>query len=400
MEYQSFFADRVADIRSEDRYRIFAHLQRQVGDAPMAHFFHKPGDPLAEDVTVWCSNDYLNMGQNPDVMAAMTKAVHDYGVGAGGTRNIAGTTAPHAILEAEMADLHGKDAALLFGCGYLANATTLSALGSAMPDCVIFSDEKNHASMIEGIRGSRCEKQIFRHNDVQHLESLMQQYPKDRPKIIAFESVYSMDGTIAPIEQIVEIAEAYGALTYIDEVHAVGLYGQEGEGVAGLQGFAERIDIIQGTLAKGFGVIGGYVAASRECIDFIRSVGAGFIFTTSLPPSIVMAALTSVRHVRANPNLRTRLHLNARGLRKTLEQNDLPHMDNLSHIVPFPVRDPARCKAISDALLCEFGIYVQPINYPTVPKGTERLRLTPSPAHNQGHMDDLAYALKSLNARM
>lgn len=399
MDYQSFFDDKIDVIKAEERYRIFAHMQRQMGQAPQANFFPQATDSqLPDGVTMWCSNDYLCMGQHPDVMAAMQLAIREYGVGAGGTRNIAGTSQPHAFLEAELADLHKKDAALLFGCGYLANATTLAALGRSLPDCIVFSDEKNHASMIEGIRGSGCKKHIFRHNDVQHLESLMQQYPKEQPKIIAFESVYSMDGTMAPIEQIVELAAVYNALTYLDEVHAVGLYGQEGEGLAGMLGMADQVDIIQGTLAKAYGVIGGYIAASDSCIDFIRSVGAGFIFTTALPPSIVMAALTSVRHVRHNPQLRTQIHLNARGLRKTLANNGLAHMDNQSHIVPFPVGNSARCKQMSDRLLNEYRIYAQPINYPTVPKGTERLRLTPSPAHTQDHMDALVVALKAVSA--
>ena len=393
MDYQAFFQEKLHNIQEEDRYRVFAHLQRQIGHAPAAFAFGQSQRELPKDITVWCSNDYLGMGQHPAVMEAMTQAVFQYGVGAGGTRNIAGTTPLHAELEAEVADLHGKEAGLLFGCGYLANSTTLAALGQHLKDCVFFSDSKNHASMIEGIRYGKTEKHIFKHNDLKDLEEKLKQYPKDRAKVIAFESVYSMDGDIAPIEAICDLADKYGAFTYIDEVHAVGLYGEEGAGVADQLGLAHRIDIIQGTLAKGFGVIGGYITGTKECVDFIRCVGSGFIFTTSLPPSIVAAALTSIRYVRKHPELRQRLHGNAAQLRTMLNEVDIPHLPNPSHIVPVMVGEPAKCKRISDRLMNTHSIYVQPINYPTVPKGTERLRFTPSPMHQEEHMEHLVEAL-------
>lgn len=393
MNYQNFFAAQLAQIQAEGRYRIFHAMQRDMAMPPMAFHGLAEEAQLPSHVTVWCSNDYLGMGRHPLVVQAMQQAVESFGAGAGGTRNISGTTPVHVQLEAELADLHGKEAALLFGCGYLANSTTLGALGNQLKDCVIFSDAKNHASMIEGIRQSRAAKQVFRHNDVADLEAKLRLYPKEQPKIIAFESVYSMDGDIAPIAAICNLAEEYGALTYLDEVHAVGLYGPQGAGVAAQLGLAHRIDILQGTLAKGFGVIGGYIAASAACVDFIRSVGSGFIFTTALPPAIAAGALASVRHVRATEDLRTQLHDNATRLKQSLAEAGLPVVQTPSHIVPLHVGQAALCKRLSDALLADHAIYVQPINYPTVPRGEERLRLTPGPLHTPAHMAQLTQAL-------
>jgi 5-aminolevulinate synthase len=402
MDYQNFFAEQLDHIHTEGRYRTFHPLQRNMEMPPMA--FH--GMAMAEkqteapaNVTVWCSNDYLGMGSHPVVLAAMQQALQSFGAGAGGTRNIAGTTPIHVELEAELADLHGKEAALVFGCGYLANSTTLGTLGQNLDHCVIFSDAKNHASMIEGIRQSRTKKHVFKHNDVADLEKLLRQYPKEQAKIIAFESVYSMDGDIAPIAEICALAKEYGALTYLDEVHAVGLYGPQGAGVAAQLGLSGQIDIIQGTLAKGFGVIGGYIAASKVCVDYIRSAGAGFIFTTAIPPSVAAGALASVRHVRAHEELRTRLHTNASLLKSSLTEAGLPHMQGASHIVPLLVGHAGRCKQLSDALLHD-GIYVQPINYPTVPQGTERLRLTATPNHTAAHIGQLTEALLRRSANL
>jgi 5-aminolevulinate synthase len=397
VDYTDFFADRVQQIRAEERYRIFAELQRHIGHAPEA-FLHGPqelgANEVPKGVDVWCSNDYLGMGQHPDVMQAMIETVRTYGVGAGGTRNIAGTTPLHGLLEAELADLHCKDGALIFGCGYLANFTTLSSIATALPECVVFSDAKNHASMIEGIKHGGTQKHVFRHNDLADLERLLAQYPTERAKLIAFESVYSMDGTIAPIHAICDLAAKYNALTFLDEVHAVGLYGPEGAGVAARDGASDRVDIIQGTLAKGFGTIGGYIAASRSLVDFVRSVGSGFIFTTALPPAIAAAAITSVRHVRATESLRERLHARVADTRAALDARGIAHLANPSHIVPVLVPGAERVRTISAALLSRHRIYVQPINYPTVPKGLERFRLTPSPAHQPHHIEHLVWALQ------
>lgn len=393
MNYETFFAEELSHIRTEGRYRTFVPLQRDMAMPPMAFQGQDQAQHALGHVTVWCSNDYLGMGRHPVVLQAMQQALHTFGAGAGGTRNISGTTPIHVELEAELADLHGKDAALLFGCGYLANSTTLGALGQNLRDCVIFSDAKNHASMIEGIRQSRAQKQVFKHNDLADLEAKLRLYPKEQAKIIAFESVYSMDGDIAPIAAICDLADEYGALTYLDEVHAVGLYGPQGAGVAAQLGLSQRIDILQGTLAKGFGVIGGYIAASRACIDYIRSVGSGFIFTTAIPPSIAAGALASIRYVRAHEELRTALQDNATRLKQVLADAGLPVVQTPSHIVPLHVGDAALCKRLADALLAEHRIYVQPINYPTVPRGEERLRLTPGPLHTPAHMAQLTEAL-------
>lgn len=391
MDYQNHFKTALTAIKDEGRYRVFVNLQRAMGDAQTAHgTVHNTAIP--QDVTVWCSNDYLGMGSHPQVIDALCNAAREYGAGAGGTRNISGTTPLHTQLERELADLHNKPAALLFGSGYGANVTALAVLGS-LPECVIFSDAKNHASMIEGIRHSGAAKHIFKHNDMADLEALLKQYPKTQAKVIAFESVYSMDGDIAPIAEICALARKYNALTYLDEVHAVGLYGPQGAGIAAAEGLADKIDIIQGTLAKGFGVIGGYVAASAACIDYIRSLGAGFIFTTSIPPAIAGAALASIKHVRQHDALRKQLACNVVALRAALRRNGLPVTDNGSHIVPLIIGDAARCKQLADKLLAEDGIYVQPINYPTVPRGTERFRLTPTPLHTQADIDHLAAAM-------
>jgi 5-aminolevulinate synthase len=353
----------------------------------------------SREVTVWCSNDYLGMGQHPAVRAAMHEAIDAVGAGSGGTRNISGTTHYHVELEAELADLHGKEAALLFTSAYIANETTLSTLQRLIPGLVVFSDEKNHASMIQGIRHGGGEKHIFRHNDVEHLEETLKKHPRGTPKVIAFESVYSMDGHIAPIEAIADLAAKYNALTYLDEVHAVGLYGPRGGGIAERDGVMARIDIINGTLAKGFGVMGGYIAASKACCDAIRSYAPGFIFTTSLAPAIVAGALASIRHLKTSTFERERLAERVRTLTRHLAEARLPVMENPSHIVPVMVGDPVHCKAVTDTLLDHYGIYVQPINYPTVPRGTERMRLTPSPVHTDTQMAALIAALQELWAR-
>lgn len=418
MEYKDFFGDQLDKIKAEGRYRTFAPLGKMAGKFPQASLgnvmpqlgmdqhvmlqnpdaipAHQNEPKLPQHVTVWCSNDYLGMGEHPEVTKAIQLATELYGAGAGGTRNIAGTNPLHPMLEAELADLHGKEVALLFGCGYLANMTTISALASNLPNCVIFSDAKNHASMIEGVRNSRAEKHIFRHNDMEHLEKLLAQQPLERPKLIIFESVYSMDGDIAPIETICDLAEQYNALTYLDEVHAVGLYGPQGAGVAARDGVAGRVDVIQGTLAKAFGVIGGYIAGDEVLVDYVRSVGSGFIFTTALPPAIVAGALTSVRYVRRHDELREKLFDCTARVKQALTERDIPLGQNPSHIVPVMVPGAARCKQVSDRLMQDYGIYVQPINYPTVAKGEERLRVTPSPVHTPEQVSQLVEALATL----
>jgi 5-aminolevulinate synthase len=396
MDYQSFFRRHLDSLHAEGRYRIFADLKRRRGSYPMAEQFTKDGE---REVTVWCSNDYLGMSQHPVVRAAMHEAIETVGAGSGGTRNISGTTHYHVELEAELADLHGKETALLFTSAYIANDATLSTLQRLIPGLVIFSDEKNHASMIQGIRHGGGEKHIFRHNDVEHLEEKLKKYPRGTPKIIVFESVYSMDGHIAPIEAIADLAEKYNALTYLDEVHAVGLYGPRGGGIAERENVMHRIDIINGTLAKGFGVMGGYIAASNACCDAIRSYAAGFIFTTSLAPAIVAGALASIRHLKVSNAERERMQERVLTLKTQLIEAGLPVMDNPSHIVPVMVGDPVHCKAVTDTLLDHYGIYVQPINYPTVPRGTERMRLTPSPVHTDAQMAALIAALRELWAR-
>ena len=397
MDYDRFFSDRIASLRSDGRYRVFADLERRAGAFPMAAR-HDGG--TVEDVTVWCSNDYLGMGQHPKVVAAMHEALDRVGAGAGGTRNISGTTHYHVLLEEELARLHRTEASLLFTSGYVANEATLGTLGQTMPGCVIVSDADNHASMIAGIRYSRAEKKIFRHNDVAHLDRLLAECEADAPKIVAFESLYSMDGDFAPIADICGVAEKHGAMTYLDEVHAVGLYGERGAGVAERDGTMERIAIVQGTLAKAFGVIGGYIAGSAAMVDFIRSHAAGFIFTTSLPPAIAAGARASIRHVSAAAGLRERHQERARTLKARLRDARLPVMPSPSHIVPVFVGDAVRCKQVTDALMERHAIYVQPINYPTVPKGTERLRLTPSPLHDDAAMDRLVAALKDVWGRL
>jgi 5-aminolevulinate synthase len=393
MDYEGFFRQHLDALRREGRYRIFADLKRRCGAYPTADHFTQGG---ARDVTVWCSNDYLGMSQHPVVRGAMHEAIEAVGGGSGGTRNIAGTTHYHVELEAELAGLHGKEAALLFTSAYNANDATLSTIQHLIPGLVIFSDEKNHASMIAGIRRGGGEKRIFRHNDMEHLEELLRQVPISTPKILVFESVYSMDGHIAPVQAICELADKYNALTYLDEVHAVGLYGPRGGGIAERDGVMHRIDIINGTLAKGFGVMGGYIAASRACCDAIRSYAPGFIFTTSLAPAIAAGALASIRHLKTSGVERKRLQERARTLKQRLAKARLPVIENSSHIVPVTVGDPVHCKAVTDMLLERYGIYVQPINYPTVPRGTERMRLTPSPVHTDQQMDYLIKALDEL----
>jgi 5-aminolevulinate synthase len=393
MDYENRFRQHLEALHAEGRYRIFADLKRRCGAYPLADHFARDG---VRDVTVWCSNDYLGMSQHPAVRAAIHEAIEEVGAGSGGTRNISGTTHYHVELEAELEDLHGKEAALLFTSAYVANDATLSTLQRLMPGLVIFSDEKNHASMIEGIRRGGGTKHIFRHNDVGHLEELLKKVAGTSPKIIVFESVYSMDGHIAPIKEICELAEKYGALTYLDEVHAVGLYGARGGGIAERDGVMDRVDIINGTLAKGFGVMGGYIAATRACCDAIRSYAPGFIFTTSLAPAIAAGALTSIRYLKRSEIERARLNERVRKVKGLMREARLPVMENTSHIVPVMVGDPVHCKAVTDTLLNHYRIYVQPINYPTVSRGTERMRFTPSPVHSDSQIADLIVALNEL----
>ncbi len=398
MDYEGQFAAAVTAVRDEGRYRVFCDLVRRAGHYPRARHYAAGADaaePLRE-ITVWCSNDYLGMGQHPLSLEAACAAVRDMGAGAGGTRNISGTTHLHVLLEQELADLHAKPAALLFTSGYVANEATLSTVCRLMPGCVIFSDAHNHASMIAGIRNSGCEKRIFRHNDLTHLEALLQATPAGTPKLIAFESVYSMDGDFGPIGAICDLAERYDAMTYLDEVHAVGLYGARGGGVAEAQGQMARLTVIQGTLAKAFGCMGGYIAASAALVDAVRSIAPGFIFTTSLAPAVVGAALASVRHLKEDGSLRERHQERAATLKARLAAAGLPLMPSPSHVVPVLVGDPVRCKQASDLLLEDHGIYIQPINYPTVAKGTERLRITPTPWHDDRAIDHLVRALSEV----
>jgi len=398
LDYQRIFADAIERLHVEGRYRVFIEILRNKGSFPNARCFAGHNGP--KPITVWCSNDYLAMGQHPGVIAAMEEALHDVGAGSGGTRNISGNSHYHIELEAELADLHGKQAALLFTSGYISNEATLSTLGKILPGCIIFSDALNHASMIAGIRSSGCEKQVFRHNDSAHLEELLAAADPALPKLIAFESVYSMDGDVAPIAQICDLADKYGALTYLDEVHAVGMYGPRGGGISERDQIAGRVTIIEGTLGKAFGVMGGYIAADRDIVDVIRSYAPGFIFTTSLSPVLVAGALASVRHLKASSVEREAQQARAAQLKAIFAEAHLPVMPSTTHIVPLLVGDPVTAKRISDILLAEYGIYVQPINYPTVPRGTERLRFTPGPAHSEAMMQDLAKALVEIWDRL
>eukprot|EP01037_Dinobryon_pediforme_P018780 gene18780-19086_t len=397
MDYKSHFRNAVNQVRDEGRYRVFADLKRRRGAFPLASWTRPDGQ--SQDVTVWCSNDYLGQGQNPVVLEAMREALDAAGSGSGGTRNISGTTSYHVELEAELADLHGKSGALLFTSGYVANEAALSTLYKILPGLIIFSDALNHASMIAGIRNGGGERRIFRHNDLAHLETLLDAAPVDAPKLIAFESVYSMDGDIADLGGTIALAKKYGALTYLDEVHAVGLYGQRGAGVAERDGVMADIDIIEGTLGKAFGVMGGYIAADSDLVDAIRLYASGFIFTTSLPPALAAGAAASIRWLKAHDEVRVRHQERAAALKARFKAAGLPVMPSESHIVPVLVGDPVHCKMISDLLLVDHGVYVQPINYPTVPRGTERLRFTPTPFHTDDMMDRLTSAMNDLWAR-
>jgi 5-aminolevulinate synthase len=390
MDYEAAFARAVAVLKTERRYRVFTDLARQAGRFPQAVNHSNPAKP---EVVVWCSNDYLGMGQHPAVLEAMAEAARRYGAGAGGTRNISGTHHPLVELEAELAGLHGKPAALVFSSGYVANDTALATLGRLLPGAVIISDQLNHASMIAGIRRSGADCRIFRHNDLGHLEELLKSEPADRPKIVAFESVYSMDGDIAPIPAIVRLAEAHGAMTYLDEVHAVGMYGPHGGGVAERDGVMDRVTVIQGTLGKAFGVVGGYVAGSASFVDAIRGHAPGFIFTTALPPAVAAAALASIRIVRSQESLRVRHRERVARLKAALKDAGIATMPSDSHIVPVMIGESALCTEVGRLLLEQHGIYVQPINYPTVPRGGERLRLTPSPLHDDAMIEHLVSAL-------
>ena len=392
MDFDHLFQLQLDALKAEGNYRVFADLERVRGSFPKAAS-HAGG--AKSDVTVWCSNDYLGMGQHPDVVAAMVDTVQACGTGAGGTRNISGNTHHHLLLEAELADLHGKQGALLFTSGYVSNWAALSTLGSRIPGAVILSDAGNHASMIEGIRHSRADKVLWKHNDWRDLDRKLHAVG-DRPKIVAFESVYSMDGDIAPIREIVEVCEAHGALSYIDEVHAVGMYGPRGGGMSEREGLAHRIDLIEGTLGKAFGVVGGYITGSATMCDFIRSFASGFIFTTALPPAVAAAAAASIRHLKNSDTERLAQRDRVAQLRAKLDAAGIPHLHNDSHIIPVMIGDPVKCRQISDILMQDWGIYVQPINYPTVPKGTERLRITPGPLHSDADIDALVAALGSL----
>jgi 5-aminolevulinate synthase len=398
VNYNAVFEKAIDRLHAEGRYRVFIDILRNKGSYPNARCFAGHNGP--KNITVWCSNDYLCMGQNPHVISAMENALHDVGAGSGGTRNIGGNTHYHVELEHELADLHGKDGALLFTSGYVSNDATLSTLAKVLPGCIIYSDELNHASMIAGIRNAGCEKRVWRHNDLAHLEELLAADDPEAPKLIAFESVYSMDGDVAPIGAVCDLADKYNALTYCDEVHAVGMYGARGGGISERDAVADRVTIIEGTLGKAFGVMGGYIAADQNIIDVIRSYAPGFIFTTSLSPVLVAGVLAAVRHLKASSIEREAQQANAAMLKKLFADAGLPVMLSNTHIVPLMVGDPVKAKKISDILLAEYGVYVQPINYPTVPRGTERLRFTPGPQHDEGMMRDLTAALLEIWGRM
>ena len=393
MDFEAYFAGELDTVRADGRYRVFTDIKRHRGRFPLATRFVE-GETQA--VTVWCSNDYLGMGQHPDVLSAMHECLDECGAGSGGTRNISGTNHHHVLLEQELADLHNKESALLFTSGYVSNWAGLGTLASRIPGCVVFSDALNHASMIEGIRHSRAPYKVWRHNDAEHLDQLLSMYGPDVPKLVAFESVYSMDGDIAPIAAIVDVCEKHGAMSYIDEVHAVGLYGPRGGGIAEREGLMDRITVIEGTLGKAFGVMGGYIAASANLVDFVRSFASGFIFSTALPPAIAAGAAASIRHLKASSAERELQQKRVRQVRRALDIMGIPHLDNPSHIIPVMVGDAKKCKMISDWLMDNHGIYVQPINYPTVPVGTERLRVTPSPVHTDGDIDRLITALSEI----
>jgi len=398
VDYDKIFSQAIDRLHTEGRYRVFIDILRNKGSFPNARCFAHHNGP--QPVTVWCSNDYLAMGQHPDVIEAMEEALHDVGAGSGGTRNIGGNTHYHIQLERELADWHGKSGALLFTSGYVSNEATLSTLTKILPGCIIFSDELNHASMIAGIKNSGCEKRVFRHNDLEHLEELLAAEDPEVPKLIAFESIYSMDGDIAPLHAICDLADKYNALTYCDEVHAVGMYGQRGGGISERDKAAGRITIIEGTLAKAVGVMGGYITADQKIVDVIRSYAPGFIFTTSLSPVLVAGALASIRHLKKSTAERDGQQAAAQTLKDLFKNAGLPVMESSTHIVPLQVGDPIKAKKISDILLAEYGVYVQPINYPTVPRGTERLRFTPGPAHSEAMMVDLTKALVEIWSRM
>jgi len=397
MNYDAYFSDALARLRDERRYRIFADLERLAGRFPHA-IWHSPQGP--RDVIVWCSNDYLGMGQHPKVIGAMVETTARMGTGAGGTRNIAGTNHPLVDLERELADLHCKEAALVFTSGYVSNETGISTIAKLLPSCLILSDQLNHNSMIEGVRQSKCEKQIFRHNDMAHLEELLRAADPKRPKLIVFETLYSMDGDVAPINRICDLAERHNAMTYADEVHAVGMYGPRGGGQAELQGAMARVNVIEGTLAKAFGCLGGYITASAALCDAVRSYAPGFIFTTALPPAICAAATAAIRHLKTSSFERERHQERAARVKAVLNAAGLPVMPSDTHIVPVFVGEPEKCKEATDLLLAEYGIYIQPINYPTVPKGSERLRITPTPYHEDALIDALAEALVEVWQRL
>ncbi|MEP1208016.1 MAG: 5-aminolevulinate synthase [Rhizobiaceae bacterium] len=394
MDFEDFFNSELEGLKEGGNYRVFADLERQKGQFPKATRYDETGE--TSDVTVWCSNDYLGMGQHPDTIAAMKTALERCGAGAGGTRNISGTNHYHVLLERELADLHNKQSALLLTSGYVANWAALGTLAAKIPNCEVFSDTDNHASMIEGIRHSKAPKHLWKHNDVDDLDRKLADCDPNAPKLVAFESVYSMDGDICPLAEILDVCEKHGAMSYLDEVHAVGLYGPRGGGISEERGLADRVTVIQGTLGKAYGVMGGYIAASANLVDFVRSFASGFIFSTALPPALAAGATASIKHLKTSDMERMRQRRNVRALRQKLDAIGLPHMDNESHIVPVMVGDAKKCKFISDLLLENHGVYVQPINYPTVPKGTERLRITPSPMHSESDLDHLVNALSEL----